>query len=263
MLGSLGNQRYILYIDILGFKKIVKEKSVEEVYKVVDDVLKLYYEFEDDGYEFSIIYFSDTIVIYQNNERENEKDIDVAYYDTWYIARMIYCRLLSIGIPIRAVIAFGEFIVKDDSRNKNLVFFGKALIEAYEAEKKENWIGIIMVPSAYMYHGISEARIEHECGNFLRRKDNCLMINPFIAIRTYSRYYESFRDVENQGMRDELEIELKAFSYIYKEAIKFSFETFCDRVAEKYLNTLLFIKEVMKKDMYEWTEKSAKSIDFI
>jgi hypothetical protein len=52
-----------LYIDILGFKKLIKEKNIEDIYKTVDEALKAYYELEKDGFiGFSIVLYSKILV---------------------------------------------------------------------------------------------------------------------------------------------------------------------------------------------------------
>lgn len=170
-----------------------KIKSIEEIYNTIDELLISYKEIKEyASIEYSILYFSDTIIIYQKNENDYYK----ISMDIWYLARLIHCRLMSKKIPLRAVITFGEFIVKGNDSINNLMFFGKALIEAYEIEKKENVIGIIVSPNSYKYIDYPDFIIMHKSKTFLKREDGCLMLNPFLDSRSAYKYYESFIDIQ-------------------------------------------------------------------
>lgn len=52
-------ERFFLYIDILGFKELINDKSaVTELYQIIDSL-----NVHGDG-DFTCIVFSDTIVVY-------------------------------------------------------------------------------------------------------------------------------------------------------------------------------------------------------
>lgn len=228
----------------------------------MDEALKAYYELEKDGFiSFSIICFSDTILIYQDSEDELLREM--ANVDIWTISQLIYNKLLAIQIPIRGVISFGEFHVVDDSSKKNIIFFGDALVKAYEMEQNENWIGIIVTPEALYPGSESDIVRMRQSKSFLIRKDKCLMLNPFFMIRDYSGFEGDIDGIEQKWRKDRLLIELKAFSFIHINASQFSFEYNYGRVAEKYLNTSLFIKEVMGEDTYNWAVKLARDLKYI
>lgn len=228
----------------------------------MDEALKAYYEIEKDGFiGFSMVCFSDTILIYQDSEDELLREM--AYAGIWTIAQLIYNKLLAIQIPIRGVISFGEFHVMNDSSNKNIIFFGDALVKAYEMEQKENWIGVIVTPEALYPGSESDIVRMRQSKSLLIRKDKCLMLNPFFMIRDYSGFEGDINAIEQKWRKGRLLIELKAFSFIHINASQFSLEYNYDKVAEKYLNTSLFIKEVMGENTYNWAVKLAKDLKYI
>lgn len=137
--------RYLLFLDILGFSELVETKSVKEVYAVVDNALQAFGRWEELNALFKTIYFSDTFVFYQDPKGYG----DWAFLDIYAIGGMVLSALLAAGIPARGAISFGEFEVELDSSGRHQVYFGKALIEAYQAEQKEKWIGITILPSAW------------------------------------------------------------------------------------------------------------------
>ncbi|MFA5010202.1 MAG: hypothetical protein WC553_03170 [Patescibacteria group bacterium] len=136
--------RFLLYLDILGFKQLIRHRSPEEVYATVDQMLRETAERERGIPDFTTLYFSDTIVFFQKSVGYGSW----AFGDIYSLTAMIWSALAARKIPTRGAIAFGDFHAEPDSRGQHTVFFGEALIEAYETEKLENWIGVTLCPSA-------------------------------------------------------------------------------------------------------------------
>jgi len=180
--------RYLLYLDILGFSERVKTQSPEEIYQIIDDALHSFSRWEQLNDAFKTIYFSDTFLFYSEAEGTGK----YGFLDIYAIGAMLFSALLAKGIPTRGSITFGEFIVKADSSGKHNVFFGKALIEAYEAEKKENWIGITILFSAwhpYESHNTGVVQVFESERVWKTRDDGCLLLNPFVKLKAwYSSY---------------------------------------------------------------------------
>jgi len=57
---------------------------------------------------------------------------------------VVFYFLIEAQIPARGAISLGEFYADQ----KNSLFFGKALIEAYEYGEAQNWLGFLVCPSA-------------------------------------------------------------------------------------------------------------------
>src|ERR1043165_2995712 len=140
--------RYLLYLDILGFKQIVQTQAAPDVYKIVDRVVGEFNKRGDNIQVFRTLYFSDTIIFYQEPVGWGSW----AFADIYAIAGLAWSALAAHHIPCRGAIAFGDFHVELDSNRLHSIFFGKALIEAYEAESHEDnrdWIGVTVCPSAW------------------------------------------------------------------------------------------------------------------
>jgi hypothetical protein len=168
--------RYLLFLDILGFSKLVEDKGTEEIKSVINHALEAFNYWESVNERFQTIYFSDSFIFYQN-----QKGYANAYFlDVYAIGKMILSALLAKGIPARGSIAFGEFEV--DNSGKHQVYFGRALIEACRAEKKENWIGITILKSAWFPYEEQDpgniAAFERE-RVWIKRNDEVLLLNPF------------------------------------------------------------------------------------
>ncbi|RLA43090.1 MAG: hypothetical protein DRR42_22335, partial [Gammaproteobacteria bacterium] len=176
---ALKQGRYLLFLDILGFSQLVETKSAEEIYSVIDDALKAFERWEELNGSFRTIYFSDTFIFYQDPKGYG----DWAFLDVYAIGGMVLSALLAEGIPARGAISFGEFEVKLDTSSRHQVYFGKALVEAYQAEQREKWVGITILPSAWRpYEANNPGVIDTFAteGVWSKRRDDVLLLNPLL-----------------------------------------------------------------------------------
>ena len=254
---SMQTGRYILLLDILGFRESVESHRAEEVYKIVDYALQTCNRWEELNGVFKTIYFSDTIIFYQEPIGYG----DWAFLDVYAIGGMLLSALLAYEIPARGAISFGEFEVRRDNDEKHNIFFGKALIEAYDAERKENWIGITICPSAWkVYEKINPGTVEaleHE-GVWSLRNDGVLLLNPLIKLRggfldhligEVSGPYEEWNTPEFPN-------DLRAFRFINDRAKDYARRgDFSGPEAVKYHATVAFFREVLQADCFEWAER--------
>lgn len=123
--------RDFLYIDILGFKQMVREQSakIPKVFEIIDNLSV------HEHYAFHSIVFSDTIIVYNKDENKPNH-----YYVTYLIefAQQLFYKLLSIGVYYRGFITYGDFEFHKLSNIQ--AYWGNALIEAYgdDNNKDEN-----------------------------------------------------------------------------------------------------------------------------
>lgn len=153
------SDRFLLYIDILGFSEMVSKepRKVVRVYEILD-TLNVH-----SRSDFKVIVFSDTILIY-NNAPEST-DLDKAYCIQTLVdfASDLHHRLVGQDIFFRAIIVKGDF--HHYTRNHVNCFFGSALITAYHAEKGIPSLGLFISdeclkfgsrqPVAYFSQGLS------------------------------------------------------------------------------------------------------------
>ena len=128
-------ERDFLYIDILGFRNMVKEHSpkIPQIFDIFNG-LNVH-----NHYAFRTIVFSDTIIVYnENNDMPNH------YYVTYLIefAQQLFYRLLSIGVYYRGFITYGDFEFHELSNIQ--AYWGNALIETYSDESKLKGFGLFV-----------------------------------------------------------------------------------------------------------------------
>lgn len=132
-------ERYLLYIDILGFSDFVNKSphSVRRIYKIIEGLNCHKHS------DFKVIVFSDTILVYNKFESPGPSyDQFIVMYLIEFAQNLLYS-FIGKGFYFRAVIEYGEF---EHSQPNNVErFFGKALVKAYLNEKKYR-------ASDYLFH---------------------------------------------------------------------------------------------------------------
>ena len=131
-------QRIIVFIDILGFKEIIKsEKPIN-----IANYIKLLYETEPSKFRFieskerldeQITYFSDCIVISYLQDKNQNSTVET-YDFQHFVSTLISLQYLMIrdyNQLIRGAICCGKLIHNND------FCFGPALVKAYECESKK------------------------------------------------------------------------------------------------------------------------------
>ena len=246
--------RYLLFLDILGFSEMVEKKSSDETYRVLNDVLAEFNRWEKANGDFRTIYFSDTIIFYQYPEGYG----DWAFLDVYAIGAMILSALLARGIPARGAISFGQFEVRLDDAAKHQMYFGAALVEAYRAEQRENWIGITILESAWSLFDESTRgmiQVFANEGAWIKRKDNVLLLNPFISLWDAHTMFHSgeFNRDSYKEYSSQLANDIRALKYLVRTAKDFENQgDFSGKVATKYHSTIAFLRTVLGEERYQW-----------
>ena len=259
---KLKSGRYLLYLDILGFKHIVQTHTPDEVYGIVDRVVGEFKKRGDNIQVFRTLYFSDTIIFYQEPVGWGSW----AFADIYAIAGMAWSALAAHGIPCRGAISFGDFHVQLDSNLQHSIFFGKALIEAYETESapaNSEWIGVTVCPSAwqavdYMETGLIEVLAGE--GRWLRVND-CLRLNPFMKLMGAFQDHqigEITCDLSEWDVPD-FPSDVKALSFIIDTAAAFQASQDTGKIAMKYHHTAKILTELLGTECVEWTRQAARS----
>jgi len=155
----IGN-RYVAMMDILGFKNMIREKALFSVVNIIRELIDMVEKYESSlllsrrdatgikshsvGFRFDKMHFSDTIVCW--TEPFNNDDLDDEYLRTKAflsgIGDIIFCGFIK-GIPLRVGIGFGESYI-DITKG---IIAGQAIIDAYEAEKVQEWVGGAVHPN--------------------------------------------------------------------------------------------------------------------
>lgn len=146
---------YFAFIDLLGFKEIVKTKTCSEIANIFDEAKKHFFisQMNDDGTEIPIIppkdihyhIMSDSVCIYIKD------NIKSALSVLLWICMDFQVRMLCLDTPVfvRGSISRGE-IFEDQN-----VLFGPAMVEAYQRAEKLAHFPRIIIP-ANLYDEISD-----------------------------------------------------------------------------------------------------------
>ena len=204
------------------------------------------------NFKYNILCFSDTILLWPTTDSKE------SYEHLIFLGRIIFCDLLAHKIPVRGTIVYGDFNVKKDASHKHQLFWGKSLINAYITEKKENWLGITINPSAYNNY-LTKGKVFSEIKKgvkdrlwYYRSKDKYLLLNPFFFTNIYFEEYCHEDIILTSIYNQYLRVEKMAFNFIRDRARFYSRKRHNDRTAKKYYTTNRFIKNMLGKDRYNW-----------
>lgn len=173
--------RILAFFDLLGFKKFVLSKPIEEViasfhgvfysflaasmrhdvsqslsvenlqsvlkiYSTIPagDLTKLRSTFERST-GFKLQSMSDSVVLYSAafDPKTDTDKLRQIFSTATRLSRIVMVSLFEQMLHARAAIALGQFHADPE----NSIYCGKALIEAYEMAESQDWIGAVLCPS--------------------------------------------------------------------------------------------------------------------
>lgn len=131
-------ERFLLYIDILGFSQLVTNNP-EKIEKIFEKVNSL----DVHGHcDFQTICFSDTIVVFNKITAESDHDKELIIMFMEDFVKELLFKMFDIGVSFRAIITSGDF---NYYKLKNIdYYYGSPLIDAYLGEKDINGVGLFI-----------------------------------------------------------------------------------------------------------------------
>lgn len=159
-------ERYVGFIDIMGFKDMLTRRTHEEVYELMQNVSKSvrsinsvfsvdYKSDADIDINITMILFSDSILIFSRDDEEHSLENLVAAISSLSEA------LFTDGIPHKGAIAYGKMTL-DSERS---IFFGQPLVDAFLLQDELKYYGIVVHGTAELNGDIfeDESAIEYNC----------------------------------------------------------------------------------------------------
>ena len=134
---------WVGHFDILGFKDRINNDDqtlLLQVLKSSIDQVIIELEESIEGFEDVISYtsYADTFIMYSKKmEASGYPEIDITSKSFLNIC-------VRNRLPIRGAISFGELILGHNGRT----IMGKAFLESYEYGEDQNWIGLVLTPTA-------------------------------------------------------------------------------------------------------------------
>lgn len=147
---GIQSRRTVGFFDVLGFKRKVAETPLDQLAAKYDQIMirtteamnrpfpknhgaPRLFPNHPDAEPWCIQYvFSDTIILISGGENE-DSCLKLLVY-AWRLTQL----LIAADMPPRGAITFGEVYVNPD----NNIVLGRALTDAYELERTEDWIGV-------------------------------------------------------------------------------------------------------------------------
>ncbi|MCF2583261.1 hypothetical protein [Bacteroides caecigallinarum] len=132
---SITTERYIVFLDIMGFKDRVARTKHEELLSMLNDfnqrISKHILEHKEHGIRLS--QFSDSILIYSSDNKQS------SLQTISEVSSKVMETAINSGIPLKGAIAKGV-ITCDISKQ---LYFGQALIDAYLLEENVKYYGVL------------------------------------------------------------------------------------------------------------------------
>jgi hypothetical protein len=134
---------WVAHFDILGFKSllvhghrdpktILSQIDIDEIIECTENMPALHREHID------YLFYADIFIFYSKSDRIQD------YPSMLSVAQRFIRKCISIKLPVRGAISFGELIFGHDKR----ILMGKAFLESYEYGEDQNWLGLLLTPSA-------------------------------------------------------------------------------------------------------------------
>lgn len=132
------NERFFLYLDILGFTDLVRQGSekIDDIYEVIASLNAHKHD------AFKVIVFSDTVVVYNVEGGDTPADAKYLIMFLCEFVKDLMHRLTGRNVYFRAVITHGDFTHYEI--NGMPCFYGNALVDAYNSEKELKAIGLFI-----------------------------------------------------------------------------------------------------------------------
>jgi hypothetical protein len=132
------SRRWLGYFDILGTRALIESHNYFGVFTAYAKAIEEVTEALKLQPTVSSVWFSDTFLLYTSDDSgDSFTQID-------QVSRWLVYFLMETSILVRGAISCGDFYAD----RSNSLYFGSALVEAYEYGEAQDWIGFLLSPSA-------------------------------------------------------------------------------------------------------------------
>jgi hypothetical protein len=144
--------RYVVYIDIMGFKDLVVRNRHQKIYGMMKSITEsmnatqeVFGRTSKDDNNLLMMTYSDSIIIYSEDDSlESQKNIIDGTAN-------LLDFIISDNIPFRGAMAFGNMTLDIE----NSIFFGQPLIDAYLLSEELAFYGIVVHATAEYKKGVT------------------------------------------------------------------------------------------------------------
>lgn len=129
--------RWVGYFDLLGTRQLIKKDKMLEVFQSFAWAASRIDALNRRNMGILHVWFSDTFVVLSDDDSQ-ETFAAVELLSRWFVVALIWR-----NIPVRGSISCGRLYADQDKG----LYFGPALVEAYEWSEGQDWIGLVLCPS--------------------------------------------------------------------------------------------------------------------
>ncbi len=130
-------RRWLGYFDLLGAKRLIESDDFINIFLTYSEAVTTFREISSCRQKVCHVCFSDSFIVYA------EDDSNESFWAIEGVSSQFCHDLLIAEIPVRGAISCDNFYA--DGANH---FFGRALIQAVEYGEDQDWVGLILCPSA-------------------------------------------------------------------------------------------------------------------
>lgn len=226
------DNKYLLYIDILGFSDMVKN-DYGKIVKLFDYIDNLNVHRHD---AFQTIVFSDTILIFNKETPLSTHDHENIVMFACEFVQDLMCQSVDLEVQFRAILTYGEFSYE---RLTNIdSYHGIALVNAYNKEKEINGIGLFLDKKIAEYNTIFKTTPFDKDLYFVFVTQSLERLHKYDYDIPISRF-----SIENELVCYDIEWESKILRTIRK-----NIDTQIDsRIRGKYIQTYYIYKQRYQK----------------
>jgi hypothetical protein len=243
------NKPYFAFLDILGFRELVKNNSHEYLVEIYKSVVKFPVDFYTNLHEseqtakkekygegfnptgLRLVSISDSIMIWTDNCKES------TLFELIVAVKTLMIASFSLGIPLRGSIVMGDVEIIESDGSLSIV--GKGLVHAYESEARQNWAGCTIDKGIFRYLKSfqevvmkNDAPLRIESADYLFRETDIPMKGE--SRKGYAINWAKNIDLSEEDIRKAFE----AHSKRIKETPEIK-----AKIDEKVENTLKFFRE--------------------
>lgn len=225
---------WVAHFDILGFKHRINYEDqsllLEILKSSIDEVIEKLKE-DISHFEDVIDYtsYADTFIIYSKAMEKN------GYPALVRTSKNFLNTCVCKRLPVRGAISYGELILGHNGK----VIMGKAFLESYQYGEDQNWVGLLLTPSASSQ--LKSMKLDPIRHGFINRD---------IPLRKYSIFDENvygYRFIDNGSVN----FKCPLLPILYEMLQKTPSE---EKV--KYINTIRFIEKYYNMDSKNTEDKT-------
>jgi hypothetical protein len=148
------NHHYVAMCDVLGYRELLKVHGIDWLagrYSALEEHVRLLFQWEVKAHLFSdtILVYSEPLDRFLSLDDKELRRLLMYQRTTGFLGATaaLFTTGLTLGVPLRVGIAFGPAVLEPSRQ----LFLGAPVVDAYEVEASQDWIGIGIDPRTFRW----------------------------------------------------------------------------------------------------------------